>query len=102
MREDPAAGDFHFDKRVPVAMIVTLLLQTGAVVWWAASLSAAQNQALVDAKRLELRVDRIEGDRDDIKTRVIRIEEKIGMQNDTLREILRSVQAGPDEPQQRR
>lgn len=90
--DDPASGSFHIDKRVPVALIITLIAQTAGIVWWAASISAAQGQALIDAKRMEMRVDRIEAERDDIKTRVIRIEEKIGNQNDTLREILRSVQ----------
>lgn len=89
---DPAGGSFHIDKRVPVAMLIALVAQTGGIVWWAASISAAQSQALIDARRIELRVERIEGERDDIKTRVIRIEEKLSTQNDTLLEILRAVQ----------
>lgn len=28
---------WHLDKRVPVALIVTIMIQTGAGVWWAAT-----------------------------------------------------------------
>jgi hypothetical protein len=91
-KEDPASGAFHVDKRVPVALIVTMLVQTAGIVWWAATISAAQANALVEARRIELRVERVEGERDDIKTRVIRIEEKLVNQTDTLQQILRSVQ----------
>lgn len=30
---------WHLDKRVPIALIVTLFLQTASIVWWASSLS---------------------------------------------------------------
>lgn len=75
MSDDPASGRFHIDKRVPVALLLTLMVQTGGVIWWAASISAAQEQAALDAKRTEIRVDRIEAMRDDLSSRVIRIEE---------------------------
>ncbi|GAA2872022.1 uncharacterized protein YlxW (UPF0749 family) [Aminobacter niigataensis] len=94
---DPASGTFHIDKRVPVALIVTIALQTAAGIWWAASVQAAQEQALVDAKRLETRVDRIEAARDDLNTRVIRIEEKLVGQTDMLQRILRSVETRPSD-----
>jgi hypothetical protein len=31
---------WHLDKRVPIALILTVAIQTGAMVWWAASISA--------------------------------------------------------------
>jgi hypothetical protein len=31
---------WHVDKTVPLALIVTLLLQTGGLVWWARGLDA--------------------------------------------------------------
>ena len=30
---------WHFDRRVPVALIVTILMQTAAAIWWASALS---------------------------------------------------------------
>lgn len=103
------ATHFQIDKRVPVALIVTLLLQTGAAVWWASGMSAAQEQNIIDQKRIESRVERIESARDDdrrtandLNARVIRIEEKlIGQteklddQAETLQRILRSVERAP-------
>jgi len=38
--KDPASEGWHLDKRVPVALIITIMMQTIAAVWWAASLSA--------------------------------------------------------------
>lgn len=31
---------WHLDKRVPLALILSLTVQTGVMVWWAATLSA--------------------------------------------------------------
>ena len=30
---------WHLDKKVPIALIVTLAIQTAGMIWWAASLS---------------------------------------------------------------
>lgn len=38
--EDPATGSWHLDRRVPVALIVTIVLQTGGIIWWAAGINA--------------------------------------------------------------
>jgi hypothetical protein len=32
--------EWHLDKKVPIALILTLAFQTAAIVWWAASISA--------------------------------------------------------------
>lgn len=34
---------WHLDRRVPIALIVTILIQTGTVVWWGASTNARIN-----------------------------------------------------------
>ena len=36
-------GRWHLDRRVPIALIVTILLQTAGLVWWAASLTERVN-----------------------------------------------------------
>lgn len=94
-QSDPAGGNFHVDKRIPVALIVAMLAQTAGVVWWAATLQAAQAQAQREDQRAELRLDRVEAAGDDVKTRVIRIEEKLEGQDDVLQQILRSVENRP-------
>lgn len=89
--QDPAGGNFHIDKRVPVALIIAIFIQTCGAVWWAATLQSTQAQALVDQQRLEARVNRVELQREDISERVIKIEEKLEAQTDTLKDILDAV-----------
>lgn len=38
--EDPAARSWHFDRRIPIALIATIAIQTGTIVWWAAGINA--------------------------------------------------------------
>lgn len=45
MSEDPASqGGWHLDKRLPIALIVTLFLQSAAIIWWAATTSTRLDQ----------------------------------------------------------
>jgi Tfp pilus assembly protein PilN len=56
---------WHLDKRVPIALIITILMQTVGIVWWAASLSE--------------RVTALENRFQDLRThqgRIVRLEEK--------------------------
>lgn len=41
MRDDDQR--WHLDKRVPLALIVTIIIQTAGLVWWASSLSERVN-----------------------------------------------------------
>lgn len=34
---------WHLDRRVPIALMVTIAIQTGAMIWWASSLSERVN-----------------------------------------------------------
>lgn len=35
----PATGPWHLDKRIPLALIGAILVQTGAAFWWASSIN---------------------------------------------------------------
>jgi hypothetical protein len=79
--------EWHLDKKVPIALIGTLLAQTIAIVWWAANLStrvdALERQYLANVPRMES---------------VIRLETKVdgltsGLQE--LKAILRGREARP-------
>lgn len=37
--DDPTSGNWHLDKRIPVAIIVTLAIQTGGAIWFASGIS---------------------------------------------------------------
>lgn len=42
---------WHLDKRVPIALIVTIMLQLGAWIWWTAGLARDVQE---DRRRIEL------------------------------------------------
>jgi hypothetical protein len=80
-----AEDDKHWtvDRRVPLALIVTIVLQTGGLVWWASSLSERVNvlekraeQTAPQAERLtrvEVRLESVQEGITEIK-RLIRRE----------------------------
>jgi hypothetical protein len=67
---------WHLDKKVPIALILTILGQTVVMTWWAASLSqrvdALERNAAAAVPRLES---------------VIRLEAKMDLVNSTLQEL---------------
>jgi hypothetical protein len=40
---EPDDARWHLDKRVPLALIVTIAIQTGTFIWWASSLTERVN-----------------------------------------------------------
>ncbi len=40
MSDETEASNWNLDKRVPIALILAILMQTAAGVWWAASQTA--------------------------------------------------------------
>lgn len=34
---DASDSSWHLDRKVPVAIIITILMQTGGVIWWGAT-----------------------------------------------------------------
>lgn len=37
---DQSDTRWHVDRKIPLALILTIIVQTGGVVWWGASISA--------------------------------------------------------------
>jgi hypothetical protein len=50
---------WHLDKKVPIALIITIVMQTGCFIWWAASLSERVNTLERDALRSAPYAERI-------------------------------------------
>jgi hypothetical protein len=71
---EPAQPKWKVDRTVPLAVIVTMALQTVGAVWWAATLSARVNQLETNqvsserTGRIEEQVIRLREDLGDIKT----------------------------------
>jgi cell division protein FtsB len=94
---------WHLDKRVPVALILTLLGQMVVAIWWAASLNqrveaierdvsaAAVRSQSVDntlssqSTQIAVLVERIEAQNE----RVVNLTAQVAQTNDLLREYLR-------------
>lgn len=56
---DPTSGGWHLDKRIPVALIVTLALQTAGVFFWMGQLSVRIDQLESQVLRAATNSDRL-------------------------------------------
>ncbi len=74
---DRAASGWHLNRRVPVALIVTIIMQTIGIVWWAASISARVDvleRRLQEARHNQSRIIRLEANQNAVYQRLDRIE----------------------------
>ena len=68
---------WHLDRRVPVALIVTIIMQTIGIVWWAASISARVDvleRRLEETRTNQSRIVRLEANQSAVYQRLDRIE----------------------------
>lgn len=82
---------WHLDRRLPVALLFTILLQTCGVVWWASGQekdNRFQDQAIAE---LKARASESDHSRQDTDQRLARVEEKLGSVVDVLRDIRDSI-----------
>lgn len=83
VNRDPAAGGWHLDKRIPVALIVTLGLQTAGVFFWMGQLSVRidqlENQVLRAATNSD-RLTRLEVQLEQMGMTLNRIDERLERQ----------------------
>ena len=79
--------EWHLSKSVPLAMIVTIALQTAGAVWWGATIQARTEE---HARRLAS-VESVDADREsemrDVADRLARLESNGAAQLATLNEI---------------
>ena len=69
-------NNWHLDKRVPIALILTILIQTGAV-------GLVIGQTLTRVSTLEVKMEKSDG----VSERLARLEASSAFQVDTLRRI---------------
>lgn len=74
--QDDVDRQWHLDKKVPIALIGTLTIQTMAVVWWAAGAATRLDQLERQVREAAPQAER-----------VIRLEEKIGVVQQGIAEI---------------
>lgn len=79
LAEDPASVRWHLDRRVPVVIVVTLMLQAAGSVWWASDMSArvsALESAIVANNQDRERLVRVETTVQSIDLRLARMEDR--------------------------
>ena len=79
MATDTPEG-WHLDKRVPIAIIITLTMQSFAAVWWASAVTARVDQlerAVVSSQGQDGRIVRLETQISGIAISLDRISDKI-------------------------
>jgi hypothetical protein len=75
--------------KLPIAVVVSLLIQVGLFIWWAAAMSARFDERLTQlqerTQRLEISVQRSNESLANLFERLARAEEKIAVQSDRAR-----------------
>ena len=72
----PQPDHWTLDRKVPVAIIVTLILQVIGFAWYAAKLDSRVEEQSARIARTEAQILTIDRDARDFGTRIVRIEEK--------------------------
>lgn len=78
---------FSLNRRIPIALVFTILLQVGAVVWWASTMQAQNNYRDVRISALEIRRNTDTERLEHILERLSRIEAR----SDALLDVMQRV-----------
>jgi hypothetical protein len=78
---------WHLDKKVPVALIVAIIMQTATAVWWAAGISARDNEQERRISSIEVWQDGTQQQLQKLNESVARMDERLGLQIELLKEI---------------
>ncbi|MBX9596137.1 MAG: hypothetical protein K2X46_17360 [Roseomonas sp.] len=82
---------WHLDKRVPIALILAVAVQTAGMVWWAGQLSARvdQHAAMIADLRLADTAQMIDSRR--TSDALARMDERLKAQTDILNDIKNAI-----------
>lgn len=82
------------DKKVPVAVIATVLVQFAAVIWMASRLNADVTELQRADARIEMtiresrmKIDQVDNARSQVEMRLIRVEEQAKQIYDTIKSV---------------
>lgn len=78
---------WHLDKRVPLALIVTLLVQTAGIVWWAAGMEHRVSEHQRRIASLEQFDVQSSSEARRVSELLARLDERLTTQTELLREI---------------
>jgi hypothetical protein len=92
MREDMMepqnqTDSWHLDKKVPLALIMAMAIQTVGVIWWAASLSTRVDHQEREIASLVMSEQQTKQEARRISEWLARVDERIAAQTELLRRL---------------
>jgi len=85
--KDPASAGWHLDRRVPIAIIFALIVQTGGIFYWGGQLATRVDNTEARVERLETEADVADQRQTTILERLARMEERSNQQLRVLERI---------------
>jgi len=95
MNEPMNETTWHFDRRIPIAMILAIVLQTVGAVWWASGVSSYIEADRIAGGLRDNRITTVERISDLIGNRMTRMETLLESQAEMLRDIRDALKARP-------
>lgn len=81
-----------FDNKMSIGNLITIVTVLAGIIYGWASFDGRIAMLEAESRRLAVTMERVDQGRNDLHARVIRIEEKISNQNDTLQRILKNTE----------
>lgn len=93
-QKDPAGLSWHLDRRIPVALIGTVVFHLAVSVWWLSSVEFRVTSHEKQLVRIEAEMNESDRDNQGLENRLTRLEEKLSSQTEILQEIKRILNGG--------
>jgi TolA-binding protein len=81
------ATAWHLDKRIPIALIVSLIIQTGVATWWMADLSSRVDNATASNIAQDARIVAVENSANAQQVAAATIAAQIGAMRESITEL---------------
>lgn len=101
MMADDDGHQWHLDRKVPIAMILAIVIQTGAAVWWVASMTSRIDHLEIAAKSYDTRIAALSSERDGMRERLISMEVTLKFIAESLLKIERRLDPQTEPPVRR-
>lgn len=88
-------GPWHLDKRVPLALIATLIVQTIGIGWWAATITSEQQYQREQIAELRAARAATQLEERRMNEILVRLDERMRAQTEILQRLERSLGRAP-------
>lgn len=101
MAEDDDGHHWHLDRKVPIALIFAIIVQSCAAVWWISSTSSRIDHLEIAAKSYDTRIAALSSERDGMRERLISMEVTLKFIAESLLKIERRLDPQTEPPVRR-